>query len=121
MAPLLSAPADCGNKCNQFETPISMGKYTRKMTKFIFVVEGEGDRVCCEAKLNNRLPGFKETHKMTQSCPVWSLLGVDTITSTQARKMSCSMPDGVLAIYPLEKKKDFPMPFIDKYYPELTE
>jgi len=104
----------------QFETPISMGKYTREMTRFVFVVEGEGVRACCEATLHDQLPGFKETHKMTSSCPVWALLEIDTINSKQARELSCSMPNGVFAIFPLEEKKDFPMPF-DKYYPNLKD
>ncbi|NBB88856.1 MAG: hypothetical protein GVX96_03585 [Bacteroidetes bacterium] len=105
----------------QFETSISMGKYTREMTRFIFVVEGERARACCEAELKDRLPAFKETHKMTQSCPVWSLLEVDTITSTQAREMSCYMPDGVFRIHPFKKVKNHLPPFIPKYYPELKE
>lgn len=105
----------------QFETSISMGKYTREMTRFIFVVEGEGGRACCEAELKDQLPAFKETHKMTQSCPTWALQSFDTIAPQQARELSCYIPDGVFAIYPMEKVKKSPPPSIYKYYPQFKE
>jgi len=104
----------------QFETPLSKDKYPREMTRYIYVIEKSDSPSCCESELKKETLAFKETHKMIQSCPNWGLINVDTLSSTNARELSCYMPDGVFAIYPVEKNKDYLDPVSQAYYPNLN-
>lgn len=105
----------------QFETPRKKNNYSREMTRFFFVVEESNSQACCESDLKKGTLAFKETHKMTRSCPVWALVKVDTLSPTSARELSCSFADGIFAIYPIEKMKDSPNPTKLRYYPDLID